>query len=170
MICFVIGAPKVMTAPSIWYVIPGRVDAEGTEGSGMKVFRDYALGWALLGLFVLFWIGQTVVGWQEFLAEQSEHGQVAQVFGDGGYVWNWARTTLENWQSEMLQLFAMVVLTSFLIFKGSPESRDGDDEMKQTLARLERRLEELAASGAVVNDDTAQTRRIWSVTGRAMGD
>jgi hypothetical protein len=37
--------------------------------------------------------------------------------------------------------------------------------MKQTLARLERRLEELAASG-----DTAQTRRIWSVTERAMGD
>jgi hypothetical protein len=139
------------------------------EGSGMKVLRDYALGWVLLGLFVLFWIGQTVVGWQEFLAEQSEHGQVAHVFGDDGYVWNWARTTLENWQSEMLQLFAMVVLTSFLIFKGSPESKDGDDEMKQTLARLERRLEELAASGDV-DGGTAQTRRIWSVTGRAMGD
>jgi hypothetical protein len=139
------------------------------EGSGMKVLRDYALGWVLLGLFVLFWIGQTVVGWQEFLAEQSEHGQVAQVFGDGGYVWNWARTTLENWQSEMLQLFAMVVLTSFLIFKGSPESKDGDDELKQTLARLEQRLEELAASG-VVDGGTTQTGRIWSVTGRAMGD
>jgi hypothetical protein len=139
------------------------------EGSGMKVLRNYALGWVLLGLFVLFWIGQTVVGWQEFLAEQSEHGQVAHVFGDGGYVWNWARTTLENWQSEMLQLFAMVVLTSFLIFKGSPESKDGDDEMKQTLARLERRLEELAARG-VGDGGTAQTRRIWSMTGRAMGD
>jgi hypothetical protein len=62
-----------------------------------------------------------------------------------------------------------VVLTSFLIFKGSPESKGGDDEMKQTLARLERRLEELAASG-VVAGGTAQTRRIWSVTGRAMGD
>jgi hypothetical protein len=136
----------------------------------MKVLRDYALGWVLLGLFVLFWIGQTVVGWQEFLAEQSEHGQVAQIFGDGGYVWNWARTTLENWQSEMLQLFAMVVLTSFLIFKGSPESKDGDDEMKETLARLERRLEELAASRTVVDGGTVQTRRIWSVTGRAMGD
>ncbi len=135
----------------------------------MKVVRDYALGWVLLGLFMLFWIGQTVVGWQEFLAEQSEHGQVAHVFGDGGYVWNWARTTLENWQSEMLQLFAMVVLTSFLIFQGSPESKDGDDEMKQTLARLERRLEELAAR-EVIDGGTTQTRRVWSVAGRAMGD
>jgi hypothetical protein len=136
----------------------------------MKIVRDYALGWVLLALFVLFWVGQTLVGWQEFLAEQSEHGQVAQVFGDSGYVWNWARTTLENWQSEMLQLFAMVVLTSFLIFKGSPESKDGDDEMKETLARLERRLEELAAGRTVVDGGTVQTRRIWSVTGRAMGD
>src|SRR5687768_319449 len=136
----------------------------------MKLTRDYALGWVLLGLFIVFWIGQTLVGWQEFVTEQTEHGQVARVFGDGGYVWNWARTTLENWQSEMLQLFAMVVLTSFLIFKGSPESKDGDDEMKQTLARLERRIEELAASGAVVDGGITQTRRIWSVTGRAMGD
>ncbi len=70
----------------------------------------------------------------------------------------------------MLQLFAMVVLTSFLIFRGSPESKDGDDEMKQTLARLERRLEEMAATGAFVNGDPAPTRRIWSVTERAMGD
>jgi hypothetical protein len=150
--------------------MPERGNMDGIEGSGMKVVRDYALGWVLLALFVLFWVGQTLVGWQEFLAEQSEHGQVVQVFGDGGYVWNWARTTLENWQSEMLQLFAMVVLTSFLIFKGSPESKDGDDEMKETLARLERRLEELAARRTVVDGGTVQTRRIWSVTGRAMGD
>jgi hypothetical protein len=150
--------------------MPERVNMDGMEGSGMKVFRDYALGWVLLSLFVLFWVGQTLVGWQEFLTEQSEHGQVAQIFGDGGYVWNWARTTLENWQSEMLQLFAMVVLTLFLIFKGSPESKDGDDEMKETLARLERRLEELAASRTVVDGGIVQTRRIWSVTGRATGD
>ena len=136
----------------------------------MKIFRDYALGWVLLGLFVVFWIGQTLAGWREFLAEQSEHGQVAQVFGDDGYVWNWARTTLENWQSEMLQVFAMVVLTSFLIFKGSPESRDGDDEMKETLARLERRLEDLATRGTLANDDVAPARRIWPVGDRAMGD
>jgi hypothetical protein len=170
MTCFVVGAPYVMITAPLWYETPGRVGVQGTEERSVKIFRDYALGWVLLGLFVLFWIGQTLAGWQEFLAEQSEHGQVAEVFGESGYVWNWARTTLENWQSEMLQVFAMVVLTSFLIFKGSPESRDGDDEMKQTLARLERRLEELAASGAIGNDNTAQTRRIWSVTERAMGD
>ena len=136
----------------------------------MKLSRDYALGWVLLGLFIVFWIGQTIVGWQEFVAEQTEHGQMAEVFGHGGYVWNWARTTLENWQSEMLQLFAMVALTSFLIFKGSPESKDGDDEMKQTLARLERRLEELATGKTSLPEDTPQLAPVRAVPGRAVGD
>lgn len=126
----------------------------------MRLSRDYALGWVLLSLFVIFWIGQTIVGWQEFVAEQTAHGDAAEVFGDGGYVWNWARTTLENWRSEMLQLFAMVALTSFLIFRGSPESKDGDDEMKQTLARLERRLEELANSRTTVNGNGVHVERI----------
>ena len=136
----------------------------------MKLSRDYALGWVLLGLFIIFWIGQTIVGWQEFVAEQREHGQIAEVFGGSGYVWNWARTTLENWQSEMLQLFAMVALTSFLIFKGSPESKDGDDEMKQTLARLERRLEELSGNNPSLAEDPRHLTPVHTVPGRAAGD
>ena len=43
-------------------------------------------------------------------------------------------------------MLTMVVLTSFLISKGSAESKDSDDELKETLARLERRLEEMAAA------------------------
>ena len=54
----------------------------------MKLSRDYALGWVLLGLFLVFWVGQAVVGWQEFAAEQTAHGQVAAVFGADGYIWN----------------------------------------------------------------------------------
>ena len=118
----------------------------------MRIFRDYALGWVLLVLFLVSWVGQTWVGWREFAAEQQAHGQAAQVFGPEGYAWNWGRATLENWQSEFLQLLAFVVLTSFLIFKGSAESKDGDEEMKQSLARLERRLEALSGSHHHVND------------------
>jgi hypothetical protein len=136
----------------------------------MRWSRDYALGWVLLSLFVIFWIGQTVVGWQEFAAEQAALGEPAIVFGDGGYVWNWARTTLENWQSEMLQLFAMVVLTSFLIFRGSPESKDGDEEMKQALARLERRLDELADRGGAANGFGVHEERVRHLSSRMVGD
>jgi|SRR5215211_604105 len=104
----------------------------------------YGLAWVLLALFLASWTLQTWTGWREFKSEQHEHGQTAQVFGDSGYVWNWSRATFENWQSEFLQVLAFVTLTSFLIFKGSPESRDGDDEMQAKLDRIERQLGELA--------------------------
>jgi hypothetical protein len=136
----------------------------------MRLIRDYALGWVLLSLFIVFWIGQTIAGWHEFGADQAGHGQPAAIFGEGGYVWNWARTTLENWQSEMLQLFAMVALTSFLIFRGSPESKDGDDEMKQTLARLERRLEALAAAHAHLAANGNRVDRVHHFPSRMTGD
>ena len=31
----------------------------------------------------------------------------------------WVQATMENWQSEFLQLFTMVVVTGFLIHRGS---------------------------------------------------
>src|SRR5215218_7426027 len=95
-----------------------------------RLFRDYNLAVVLLALFLVTWVLHTWTGWREFGAEQNEHQQTAQVFGEDGYVWNWARATFENWQSEFLQLLTFVILTSFLIFKGSVESKDSDDEMK----------------------------------------
>ena len=52
-------------------------------------------------------------------------------------------TTFENWQSEFLQLFSMVILTSFLVHRGSHESKDQDEKVDATLARIERRLERI---------------------------
>jgi hypothetical protein len=114
----------------------------------MKQFwKDYNLSIVLFTLFVVSWAGQTYVGWVEFLAEQKEHGQGAAWLGDSGYLWPWLKATLENWQSEFLQLFTMVVLTALLIHKGSAESRDSNDRMERTLARIESRLEDLEDGG-----------------------
>lgn len=54
------------------------------------------LGCTPLGLHT-GWVGPNV-------AEQLEHGQRAQAFGDDGYVWRWGQSTFEDWQSEFLQL------------------------------------------------------------------
>lgn len=108
-----------------------------------RLWRGYNLGIVLFALFVLSWIMQTWTGWREFVAEQGSHGQAASILGPEGYVWIWARTTFENWESEFLQLFAMVVLTSYLVFKGSTESKDGQERMQQSLDRIERRMREL---------------------------
>jgi hypothetical protein len=113
-----------------------------------RLWRDYSLSIVLFVLFFVSWVGQTAVGWLEFAAEQQAHGQVARWFGQDGYVWTWAEATLENWQSEFLQLLTFVVLTSFLLHRGSHESKDGDDELRAKLDRIERRLAELASQSA----------------------
>jgi len=84
--------------------------------------------------------------WVEFGAEQQQHGQTAQVFGVDGYIWPSAQATMENWQSEFLQLLSMVVLTSFLIHRGSAESKDSNDRMEQALQRIEQELQALKAA------------------------
>ncbi len=108
-----------------------------------RLWRDYSLSLVLAALFLVSWLIQTVTGWFEFVAEQQQHNQVAQAFGPDGYVWRWAEATFENWQSEFLQLFTFVVLTTFLIHRKSHESKDTDDEMQAQLNRIEKQLKQL---------------------------
>jgi hypothetical protein len=53
----------------------------------------------LSALFLVSWGLQTWAGWVRFSASQEEHPQVADVFGQSGYVFEWLSTTVENWQS-----------------------------------------------------------------------
>jgi hypothetical protein len=105
-----------------------------------RLWKDYNLSIVLFVFFIVTWLGQTWTGWHEFVSEQQEHGQVAQWLGDSGYLWVWGQSTLENWQSEFLQLFCMVVFTAFLIHKGSAESKDSNDRMEETLRRIEHKI------------------------------
>jgi hypothetical protein len=75
------------------------------------------------------------------VSEQKVHGASAAVWGDDGYVWEFLKQTLENWQSEFLQLLSMVVLTAFLIHKGSAESRDSADRMERKIDEIKRAVE-----------------------------
>jgi hypothetical protein len=113
-----------------------------------RYVRDYGLAIVLAALFIASWIGQTLSGWVEYVAEQHSHGEAAELFGASGYLWRWLEATMENWQSEFLQLFTMVVLTAFLIHKGSSESKDSDDEILLQLTAIRRDLEELKGKAA----------------------
>jgi hypothetical protein len=115
----------------------------------MRLLRNYSLSLVLALLFVASWLVQTGTGWAEFVAEQQAHGQTAQLFGDAGYIWSWLQSTFENWQSEFLQLFTMVVLVAFLIHRGSQQSRDSDAEVRAMLEEIEERLMriEMATAG-----------------------
>jgi uncharacterized protein DUF6766 len=106
----------------------------------MKLLRNYSLSIVLAVLFFVSWLLQSTTGWVEFVGNQQAHGEAAELFGQSGYFWSWMQATFENWQSEFLQLFTMVVLVSFLIHKGSQESKDADTELKAMLEDVEERL------------------------------
>ncbi|MDQ3880054.1 MAG: hypothetical protein M3295_03105 [Chloroflexota bacterium] len=108
-----------------------------------RLWRDYGLSIALAALFLVSWGLQTWMGWVEFVAEQEQHDQQAQAFGDDGYFWNWGESTFENWQSEFLQVFTFVVLTTFLVHKKSHESPDTDYDTEAALRRIEAQLQDL---------------------------
>ena len=89
-------------------------------------------------------MGQLVTQWFTWANEQQEHNQPLVV---GDFLWQFWTSTLENWQSEFLQLLTFVVLTTFLIHRNSHESRDSDDEMQRSLNRIEKRLKALEETG-----------------------
>lgn len=102
-----------------------------------KIWKNYSLSVVLFALFFVSWMGQLYFQWAEFVQHQEEHNQTADV---SGFMPEFLAATLENWQSEFLQLLSMAVLTSFLIHKGSAESRDSNDEMLAALRRIEKKL------------------------------
>ena len=104
------------------------------------LWRSYNLSIVLAALFLTSWIGQAVFQWIEVTNEAQAHGQASTLTE---FIPAFFSATFENWQSEFLQLFTMVVLTSFLIHRGSHESKDQDEKVDQTLARIERRLEQI---------------------------
>jgi phosphotransferase system glucose/maltose/N-acetylglucosamine-specific IIC component len=105
--------------------------------SGRSIWREFSLGLSLMVLFFAAWLGQGISEWQTYTAEQHAHGESVKF---GGFVTEFGQSTLENWQSEFLQLFAFVVLAALYVHKGSAESKDSDEKIEASLRRIEESL------------------------------
>lgn len=99
---------------------------------------EFGLSIVLGVLFLLSWLGQLVFQAVEVGNEAVAHGQE---FAWSDFWPAFLQATFENWQSEFLQLFSFVVLATYFIHRDSPQSRDGNDEMKAQLDRIEALLD-----------------------------
>jgi hypothetical protein len=117
------------------------INRERRSAGISKIWRNFGLSIAFCTLFLTSWAAQALVEWRVFAAEQRAHQEPVEA---GDFLVQFGQSTLENWQSEFLQLFSFVVLSAVLLHHGSPESRDSDDRMEETLKRIEKRLEEMA--------------------------
>ena len=94
--------------------------------------------WVTLLLF-LFSLGlHWAFGWKAFKHDQEAHNQPIVV---SEYVDEMMRDTMENWQSEFLQLIWQVAGLAFLWYAGSPQSKEGDDRKEEKLDFIIRQLD-----------------------------
>jgi hypothetical protein len=123
--------------------------ARRSETSRLRqLWRDYSLSIVVGAFFLVSFILHTIFGWWQYVADQTSQGQEPTIWGWSGYVIYFGEWTFQNWQSEFLEVLALIVLTAFLVHKGSHESKDSQDKMQASIDRIERRLEELTEQPA----------------------
>jgi hypothetical protein len=74
-------------------------------------------------IFLLAWFVQSVTGWNEYNAQQHEHGASAVSWATYATTSTFWEQTLQNWQSEFLAVGAMAVFAIYLRQRGSAESK-----------------------------------------------
>jgi hypothetical protein len=93
------------------------------KGGLILMLYNHSLSLAFMLLFAISFAGHAVCGAQAYNKEAAEHGRNAIS------VWQYLSTSqfwfesFQNWQSEFLAIFSIVVLSIWLREKGSPESK-----------------------------------------------
>ena len=90
----------------------------------------YGFLWITLLFFLISIAGHWIFAWFAYVDEQMLHNAPIE-FGD--YLVEVMRDTLENWQSEFLQLVWQVAGLAYLLYIGSPQSKEGDDRKEEKL-------------------------------------
>ena len=94
------------------------------------LLKKYGYAWLTLGFFLGSFLLHWYFGWQSYVSEALQHGQEPQ---QAEYIDDMLRDTFENWQSEFLQLLWQIGGLAFLLYVGSPQSKEGDDRIEAKL-------------------------------------
>jgi hypothetical protein len=87
-----------------------------------------ALSLACFAIFAVFLVAQSLTGWRSAVADAVQHGEASFTYWRYLTTGHFAEATFENWESEFLQMGAFVLLTVFLLQKGSGESKKDHDD------------------------------------------
>jgi hypothetical protein len=101
--------------------------------------------WVTLGFFVISLAVHWVFAWFAYVQEQQEHNQPIQI---GDYFNMTFRDVMENWQSEFLQLIWQVAGLSFLLYVGSPQSKESSERLEEKIDLIIKRLQEQSSEQA----------------------
>jgi Domain of unknown function (DUF6766) len=99
------------------------------RGGRRHFFRDHSLSFVALAAFLALWLGgQVWAGHRTFNEEQRAHGEPTVSVPVYLTRAEFGEATFENWESEFLQMGVYVLLTAWLVQRGSSESKppEGD--------------------------------------------
>ena len=83
--------------------------------------------------FAITWLLHGITAYNRFIEEQYEHGQPVAM----NLFWNeFIRQTMENWQSEFLQLSWQIGGLMILFAVASPQDRIGQERKEKILEKL----------------------------------
>ena len=95
-----------------------------------RFLKNNGLTVVLMLLFLFSLVGQWLTGWRFENAELAKHGGAALTLAEYTTNAQFISTIFENWESEFLQMSAYVLLTCWLFQKGSAESADPDEPLR----------------------------------------
>jgi hypothetical protein len=112
----------------------------GAAAQGLlRVLRENGLSIVLFVLFAGTMVPMSVAGHLQDNEERIAHGNAPLSYAEYVVSDHFLEATMENWESEFLQMFLYVILTVFLFQKGSSESK----ERGESDAMVEKPLQEL---------------------------
>ena len=94
--------------------------------------------WVTLLFFVVSLAIHWTFAWFAYAEEQIEHNQAIEL---SGYFNQTLRDTMENWQSEFLQLMWQVGGLSFLLYVGSPQSKESEQRLEKKIDVILQKIE-----------------------------
>jgi hypothetical protein len=100
--------------------------------------KYYGYFWVTLGLFIMSISLHWIFAWYSYIQEQITHKQPIE-FTD--YFNQTFRDTMENWQSEFLQLIWQVAGLSILWYVGSAQSKEANDRLEEKVDLLIQKLD-----------------------------
>jgi hypothetical protein len=93
-----------------------------------RFLRENSLSLVSIALFALFILGQCITGHRVYNEDQKEHGEQEITMSEYLTTGHFVEATMENWESEFLQMGAYVLLTVWFRQKGSAESKKLDEK------------------------------------------
>ena len=90
----------------------------------MRFLKHNGLSVVFLGLFLAALVGQAIAGHSDMGEDQDRHGDPRISLARYVVSSEFGVAVMENWQSEYLQFTLFVLLTVWLLQRGSPESKE----------------------------------------------